>query len=420
MASEIVMPRLSDSMEEGTVLQWFVSEGDPVVSGEPLVEVETDKASVTYESEVEGVVLAIGVRAGESAAVGAVIAVVGQPGETVAPASVDSPSSPAETPSPAGSLSSADRANGTGGAAVSAPATSPAGRTKASPLARRIAAELEVDLSEVVGTGPQGRVVRADVERAASAQVGGTDRVPIDDQALGADQGPPAEGAPTRRPLTRIQQTIARRMSQSRATVPDFELRAEVDMTDLVALREQLRVAIDVLPSYNDFIVKAAALALRESPRVNGSYRDGEIEEHAHVNVGIAVAGEDALVVPTIVDADRKSVPEIAAASRELAAKVRDGSISPADLAGGTFTVSNLGMYGIDSFSAVINAPQAAILAVGSLRLRAVADDEGAIVARRTIHLSLACDHRILYGADGARFLNRVRELLENPAGLLL
>lgn len=441
MATEIVMPRLSDSMEEGTVLQWFVSEGDPVVNGEPLVEVETDKASVTYESEVDGTVLAISVPAGESAAVGSVIAVVGQPGETVAAPSGSSSPSGADRPSPternapperefvpepsassSGSPLSADGANGAGRELVSAPR---AGRPKASPLARRIAAELEVDLSTVAGTGPQGRIVRADVERAAAggqvvSQDGGQGGAPVHAEAPAAEHRPSAQGESARRPLTRIQQTIARRMAQSRATVPDFELRVEVDMTDLVTMREQLRAYPESLPSFNDFIVKAVALALREFPRVNGSYRDGEIEEHSQVNVGIAVAGEDALVVPTVTDADRKSVRDIAAASRELAAKVRDGSISPAELAGGTFTVSNLGMYGIDSFSAVINPPQAAILAVGSLRPRAVATEDGTIVARSTVHLSLACDHRILYGADGARFLHRVQELLEHPLGLLL
>jgi pyruvate dehydrogenase E2 component (dihydrolipoamide acetyltransferase) len=451
VATEIVMPRLSDSMEDGTVLQWFVSEGDPVVSGEPLVEVETDKASVTYESEVDGTVLAISVPAGESAAVGAVIAVVGQPGEKVAPPPTRSPSSRADGPapternapperefvpepsSPPGSTGStgstgsaerlplsAERANGAGRESVSARPGQP-GRAKASPLARRVAAELDVDLSTVAGTGHQGRVVRADVERAAaSVALDDGAGTPRPDDALAAGRGAPVSAEGARRPLTRMQQTIARRMAQSRATVPDFELRAEVDMTELVTLREQLRAATDSLPSYNDFIVRAVALALREFPRVNGSYRDAQIEEHAQVNVGIAVAGEETLVVPTIFNADAKSVRQIAAASRELAAKVRDGSISPGELAGGTFTVSNLGMYGVDSFSAVINAPQAAILAVGSLRMRAVADEDGTILARRTVHLSLACDHRILYGADGARFLHRVRELLEHPACLLL
>ncbi|HZE06569.1 MAG TPA: 2-oxo acid dehydrogenase subunit E2, partial [Solirubrobacteraceae bacterium] len=185
-------------------------------------------------------------------------------------------------------------------------------------------------------------------------------------------------------------------------------------------LREQLREATDTVPSYNDFIVRAVALALREFPRVNGSYQDAELHEHGRINVGIAVAAEDALVVPTIFDADSKSVAEIASHSRTLAARVRDGSITPAELAGSTFSVSNLGMYGVDSFSAVINAPQAAILAVGSLRPRPVVTADGSVAARNTVNLSLACDHRILYGADGARFLGRLRELLEAPLRLLL
>lgn len=401
MATEIVMPRLSDSMEEGTVLQWFVAEGDAVAEGEPLVEVETDKASVTYESEVSGTLLSIGVPAGASAAVGATIAVVGAAQENgtgaVRAAVAAAPMARAQASPPARRVAAA-----------------PTTRVKASPLARRVAGELGIDLSTLTGTGPQGRVIRADVERRADAVGGGGGGGDTDGAA------PPAADETTRRPLTRMQQTIARRMAESRATVPDFELRAEVDMTALVALREQLRQVSDPVPSYNDFIIRAAALALREFPRVNGSYRDAELHEHARVNVGIAVAAEDALVVPTIFDADAKSVAEIAAASRELAGRVRDGSITPAELAGSTFSVSNLGMYGVDSFSAVINAPQAAILAVGSLRPRAVVSAEGAVVARNTVNLSLACDHRILYGADGARFLARLRELLEQPLRLLI
>ncbi|HET9719855.1 MAG TPA: dihydrolipoamide acetyltransferase family protein [Solirubrobacteraceae bacterium] len=449
MATEIVMPRLSDSMEEGTVLQWFVSVGDRVAEGEPLVEVETDKASVTYESEVDGTLLAIQAEAGASIAVGAVMALVGQAGEEVA-----APAGAAQAPasdhapdrSPAGSPESSGRGSSASPAQLRDRPAPASGRAKASPLARRIAAQLDVDLSSLAGSGPQGRVLRADVERAAAGgEVGttgpgsaGSGRRPASNGATeisaspsGAGGDGPGTGRPSgappaskgqgsRRPLTRMQQTIARRMAQSRATVPDFELRAEIDMTELVALREQLRATAAAVPSYNDFIVKAAAFALREFPRVNGSYLDGAIEEHPRINIGIAVAGEDSLVVPTIFDADRKSVGEIAAQSRQLAASVRDGSITPAELSGGTFSVSNLGMYGIDSFSAVVNAPQAAILAVGSLRLRPAVAADGSIVARQTMHVSLACDHRILYGADGARFLRRLVELLEQPLGLLI
>jgi pyruvate dehydrogenase E2 component (dihydrolipoamide acetyltransferase) len=436
MAVEIVMPHLSDSMEEGTVVHWFVSAGDTVAEGDPLLEVETDKATVTYEAEQDGTVLSLTAQEGESIAVGAVIAVIGAPGEAVP---VASPGAQAVAEAAANAGDGAGDGDGAASALattatvasppVGVPAAGSTGRrVKASPLARRVAAEFGVDLASLVGSGPHGRVIRSDVERsvAASPATGGKLPMPPTPAAAAATEasGPPsadgARGATTRTSLSRLQQTIARRMAQSRATVPDFELRCEVDMTATVALRAQIRDVADPPPSYNDFIVKAAATALREFPRVNSAYRDEMFEHYERVNVGIAVAAEDALVVPTIFDADVRSLSQIAAAARELAGKVRDGSISPAELAGGTFSVSNLGMHGIDSFTAVVNAPQAAILAVGSLKQRPIVDEAGAIVARPTLQLTLACDHRILYGADGARFLGRIRDLLQAPVGMLI
>jgi pyruvate dehydrogenase E2 component (dihydrolipoamide acetyltransferase) len=394
VALEIAMPRLSDSMEEGTILRWFVREGDSVDEGQPLAEVETDKATVVYEAQSGGVVLALRAAEGTTVAVGTPIAVLGAADEEMAPAPV------------AG-----------------------ARRAKASPLARRIAVDRGIDLLAVAGTGPEGRIIKADLDRhTPRPEAAPLTAEPLTAEALTAEargaSPEPADGAKgpaTHHELTRLQQTVARRMSESRATVPDIELRSEVDAGELVDLRERLREVSDPVPSLNDFIVRAAAMALRAFPRVNGAYRDGGLETYARVNVGIAVAADDALVVPTICDADTKSVADIAQEARALAARVRDGSITPAELSGGTFTVSNLGMYGVDSFSAVINPPQAAILAVGALRLRPVAQqDSGRIVARPTIQLTLACDHRIVYGVDGARYLTRVRELLERPLSLLL
>jgi pyruvate dehydrogenase E2 component (dihydrolipoamide acetyltransferase) len=379
MALEIVMPRLSDSMEEGTIVAWLVRAGDQVDEGQPLVEVETDKASVVYEAQSAGVLIELRAAEGESVAVGAPIAVLGEAGENIEV-----------------------------GAQVAG-----ARRPKASPLARRIAAERGVDLAAVAGSGPKGRVTRADVDRAAPAL--GSTPAPAPAAVNGA------KGGSTVHPLSRSQQTIARRMAESRATVPDIELRAEVQAHELAALREQLRGVTDPTPSLNDFIIKASALALRRFPRVNAAYRDGAVERFERVNVGVAVAAEETLLVPTVFDADAKSVVEIGNEARTLAARARDGSITPAELAGATFTVSNLGMFGIDSFSAVINPPQSAILAVGTMRRRPVVDEEsGSIVARPTLQLTLACDHRVLYGADGARFLTYVRELLERPLSLLL
>jgi pyruvate dehydrogenase E2 component (dihydrolipoyllysine-residue acetyltransferase) len=393
MALEIVMPRLSDSMEEGTIVAWLVRAGDHVDEGQPLVEVETDKASVVYEAQAAGVLIELRAAEGESVRVGLPIAVLGESGQD---------------------LKVGVRAGEVGDR-----------RPKASPLARRIAAERGVDLSAVAGSGPKGRVIRADVDRAAAAAVGSA--APGSAAPGSAPRGPAparvngAKGGSTVHPLSRTQQTIARRMAESRATVPDIELRAEVQAYELASLRAQLREVTDPAPSLNDFIIKASALALRRFPRVNAAYRDGGVEKFERVNVGVAVAAEETLLVPTVFDADAKSVVEIGTEARTLAARARDGSITPAELAGATFTVSNLGMFGIDSFSAVINPPQSAILAVGALRRRPVVDEEsGSIVARPTLQLTLACDHRVLYGADGARFLTYVRELLERPLSLLV
>jgi pyruvate dehydrogenase E2 component (dihydrolipoamide acetyltransferase) len=435
-------------MEEGTILKWLVAEGDQVRAGEPLVEVETDKAVVTHEADAAGTVLGLTVGEGSTVPVGAPIAVLGDVGESLpqrgssealavagsseAPDAAGSSEALAvagssEAPDAAGSAEPPGRASSS--ATPPAPSQTPPARVKASPLARRIAAELQVDISALPGSGPRGRVIRADVERAATANGDGI--VPAASPPPNVEGTAPSPAAPAepgaakgqarRQDLTRVQRTVARRMAESRATVPDIELRAEVDMTAAVALREQLRdAAVEVLPSLNDLIVKAAALALRDFPRVNGAYRDSQFETYSRINVGIAVAGEDALVVPTVFDADTKSLGTIASTTRALAARVRDGTITPSELAGATFTVSNLGMHGIDSFSAVINPPQAAILAVGSLRRRPIVDESGEIVAHQTIQLSLACDHRIVYGVDGARFVARLRELLERPLSLLL
>ena len=420
MAVEVVMPRLSDSMEEGTVLAWLVAEGEEVRAGQPIVEIETDKATVTHDADVDGVLLRIVCAVGETVPLGATIAVIGEPGEG-APDGLGGAS--AAPPVPADPVP----------AAPVAPAKAPAangnaaGRVPASPVARRTARALGVDLAAVLGTGPKGRIVRSDVEAAAltvappapvPAPAAAPDPVALPAVATSAPDT--ARGTAEVTELSRLQKTIARRMAESRATVPEFELRVDVDMQAAVELREGLReLGADPLPSYNDMVVKAAARCLREFPRVNSAYRDGVLETFPRINVGVAVAADDALIVPTVADADTRSLGDIARTTRALAAKVRDGSVTPAELAGGTFTVSNLGMFGIDSFSAVINMPQAAILAVGALAKRpVVVDDE--IVVRPVMTLTLACDHRVLYGADGARFLARLRELLEQPLSFAL
>ena len=430
MAVDVTMPRLSDSMEEGTVLRWLKSVGDEVKRGDELVEIETDKANMTYEATDEGTLLEILADEGSTLPIGEPIARIGEPGEAGEkqpsagkPANGSQPGraqpAPAEAPQ-----ATVERPR-----SAPAPSTDGDGRVKASPVARRMARELNVELDRVQGSGPGGRIVKADVEAAAGSQ----QALPTPAQPAtrgeapsGAEGGeaPRAKGEVQVVELTRLQATVARRMAESKATVPHFYLSMEIDMTEGVKLRARLKeIAAEgqPVPTFNDMVVKACARALRDFPRANGSYRDGHLELYSRVNVGVAVAAQDALVVPTIFDADMKSLGEIAARSRELAQKVRDGKITPPELSGGTFTVSNLGMFGISNFSAVINPPQAAILAVGALEPKAVVDSETRRVAvRDMMGVTIACDHRILYGADGAQFLGRVRDLLEQPLALAL
>jgi len=397
---DVVMPRLSDSMEEGTILQWMKQVGDQVEVGDELVEIETDKANMAYESDLAGTLTEIVVQEGETVPIGAPIARVGE-GDGAEPArsGAEEKAEPATEPV----------------VAPARPAEEGGGqRPKASPLARRLAQERGLDLAGVKGSGPGGRIVKADVEKAGAAPAA---------PAQGAGPGPEtAKGQVSYEELSKLQATIARRMAESKATAPHFYLQAEVDMSRAVEARRRLKAAApegEVVPSFNDMVVKACALALRGHPRANGAYRDGRFELHSRVNVGVAVAALDALVVPTVFDADRKGLRQIAEDSRALAQRVRDGQITPPELSGATFTVSNLGMYGIDSFAAVINPPQAALLAVGAIAERPVVRN-GELTSAQMMSVNLACDHRILYGAPAAEFLARIRSLLEEPLSLAL
>jgi pyruvate dehydrogenase E2 component (dihydrolipoamide acetyltransferase) len=443
---EIVMPRLSDSMEEGTILSWLKQVGDEVAVGEELVEIETDKANMAYEADVAGTLTEILAQEGETLAIGTPIAIVGDEGaeaadagdRSAAPVAAGDPPPPAVAKaSSAAGPPTAPPAEGSSGADAEgsdvyeeAPAEGAAGqaRVKASPLARRLAKERGVDLSRVAGSGPSGRVVKKDVEGAAEAEASAPptptpqDGVGGDGAGRTAEQPETAKGTVTVEELTKLQQVVARRMAESKATAPHFYLQATVDMSAAVEGRAHLKELAsegEVVPSFNDMVVKACALALREFPRANGAYRDGRFELYSRVNVGVAVAGQDALVVPTIFDADKKGLRQIATETRELASRVREAKITPPELSGGTFTVSNLGMYGVSNFSAVINGGQAGILAVGEISERPVVRD-GEIAAAQLMEVTLACDHRILYGADGAQFLARIRALLEEPISLAL
>ncbi|MDQ3933312.1 MAG: 2-oxo acid dehydrogenase subunit E2 [Actinomycetota bacterium] len=487
MATDVTMPRLSDSMEEGTILKWLVEEGGEVKKGEPLVEIETDKANMTYDADTSGVLIEVVADEGDTLPIGEVIARIGEEGEKPSGAKGEDSASEEEDEGDASGedaededasaerddeedasgddAPSGDEGGGEGGdrPAKREPATASSGgenpvggpsgarsassassgngasaegeRIKASPVARRMASDLGVELAQLEGSGPGGRIVKADVEAAAKGDGKPKEAAPAEDdggapekeeeakepakaEAKAAESG--AKGDVETQDLTRLQKTVSRRMAESKATAPDYTLHMQVDMSLCVELRKRLKEVEDPAPSFNDMIVKAAANALREHPRVNGAYRDGRFELYSHVNVGVAVAAQDTLVVPTIFEADTKSLGEIARQARALIEKVRDGKITPPEVSGGTFTVSNLGMYGVDAFSAVINPPQAAILTVGSLKKRPIVDEDGRVVARDTLTLSMVSDHRILYGADAAQFLARVRELLEQPLALAL
>jgi pyruvate dehydrogenase E2 component (dihydrolipoamide acetyltransferase) len=428
-AQDIVMPRLSDSMEEGTILKWLVDDGAEVRRGQEIAEIETDKATMAFEADADGPLHLVAAE-GDTLAIGALIARIGGDagGDGAPPAAAPQPAAPGEQPAappaPDAEPAAATPTSGNGSHQAGA-------RVKASPVARRLAAGAGLDLAELIGTGPGGRIVKADVEAAVQAPTAEPATAPAPAPApepaaarpeptAARSDGASGRGEVTVQELTRTQQLVARRMAESRATIPDFTLTTDVDMTDAVALRAQLKAAAgegDPVPSYNDMVVKAAALALRAHPRANASYKDGRFELYSRVNVGVAVAAQDALVVPTVFDADSKSLGRIARDTRALAERVRDGQVTPPELSSGTFTVSNLGMYGVTHFTAVVNPPQAAILAVGALAERPAVRD-GELVTRQVMTVTLACDHRILYGADAAEFLATIRARLEAPLGL--
>jgi pyruvate dehydrogenase E2 component (dihydrolipoamide acetyltransferase) len=443
--SQITMPQLSESMVEGTIVKWFAGDGDLVHIGDDLIEIETDKSTVSYESESEGI-LKIEAPEGSTCEVGAVI------GQITPVASVRH--SLDEDPDPESSevdshadireesptfalLEGSEPLNIAPDSLLrkedsSVPPLNPR-IDLTTPLARRSAVAYGVALDGIEGTGPRGRILRRDVLSAAGVKV---DQLPHRDStasqsparqdqdnryASSESQARGEKGDLTVTSLTRLQQTVARRMTEAKATIPHFQLECEVAMDDLLELRSQLKKTPSdhMRPSLNDLIIKACAIALRNHPLANGSYTEAGLEFHSRVNVGFAVAIGGGLIVPTVLDADAKSVTSIATTTQALAQQARSGSIAPADLSGATFTVSNLGMYGVTSMVPIINPPQAAILGVGTLR-DSLALADGAVTSHRITTLTLSCDHRILYGSDAAEFLMEIRRLIEAPLSLLL
>jgi pyruvate dehydrogenase E2 component (dihydrolipoamide acetyltransferase) len=444
VATKVVMEALSPTMEEGRLVEWKKQAGEPVAVGDILAEVETDKAVMELVARVGGVLLRHTVEAGATVPVSAEVAVIGDASEggpasdAVAPPADRQATQPAPNKNRPESMPPAlpPLGDGTGETAVAAPPKpapkrapepapepapkvdapppAPAGdRVKASPLARRIAADRGIDLGSVHGSGPEGRVVARDLEGAADAAVEGS-AAPRQPAGLPARPAP-AEGF-TDLPLTQIRKTIAKRLAQSIGPIPTFYLTSEVDLERAAELRGELPE--EGRPSFNDIIIKAAAMALRQHPMVNAWWQDDRIRQWHDVHVSMAVAIDEGLITPVIRHADRKSLREISAEAKDLARRARERKLAPDEYTGGTFSVSNLGMLDIDEFTAVINPPEAAILAVGRIAPKAVVHD-GQVVARRRLRLTMSCDHRIVDGATGATFLKTLKQMLENPLALV-
>jgi len=414
MISEVVMPQMGADMTEGTIVRWLKNESEPVERGEIIAEIETDKANVEIEAFESGVFRKVLVGEGATVSVGTVIAVIASPEEDLsqyegaAVAAKPAVAAAAEARPPA---AAAKPAQPPAQAAAPAPTN---GRVRASPVARKLAQEKGIDLAQLRGSGPDGRIVRRDVEAAI-------ERGPAAPAGAPAPPMAAAAGPPQVVPMSRIRQTIARRMSQSKREAPHYYITLDIDMTEAERIRRQLNEAVDGYPhvSVNDLIVKASAIALARHPIFNTWFVEGEVRQHQAINVCIAIALEEGLIAPAILDCQSKTLAQIAEASRSLAERARSGALKPEEYSGGTFTISNLGMYDIESLIAIIQPPQTAILGVGSVRETPVVRD-GQVTVAQLMKVALSADHRVTDGAQGAQFLNEIRRFLESPAALLV
>jgi pyruvate dehydrogenase E2 component (dihydrolipoamide acetyltransferase) len=464
MAIAVEMPKMSDTMEEGVLVAWLAEEGDTVTAGDVIAQVETDKATMDLEVYDDGVLLKRVIDEGSSVAIGGLIAVLGKEGEDpaeilakygsgdgAAPAakSDDKKSDDKKSDDKKGDDKSDAKADSKPESSSDSPAKDDSdeasgadmassgdgdGRIKSSPLARRLASEHGIELSKVSGSGPEGRIVRRDIEAAMGSDAPARSEKPAAreesataprPQAGEAKAAPAPDGRAEDRSISQMRKTIARRLAESKFTAPHFYLTVDVDMKKALAFRKQINEVSEAKGlariSVNDLITKACAFALRKHPYVNASYleKEGVLRFHDDVNVAIAVAIDEGLVTPVVRNADRKGLAEIAAETRELAGKARDRKLDPSDWEGSTFTTSNLGMFGIEEFTAIINPPNACILAIGGIRDEAVVRD-GQVVPGKRMKLTLSCDHRIVDGASGAEFLGTVRSMLEEPMNMLL
>ena len=417
----VTMPRLSDTMEEGTVATWLKKVGDTVNEGDILAEIETDKATMEFESFQSGTLLYVGLKEGESAKVDALLAIIGPAGTDVSslasnfsantkeakkeepPKSVETPTS--EPKKETVTSSAVEKSHNTSQANASN------GRLFVSPLAKKMADEKGINLSQIQGTGENGRIVKRDVENFTPATVSSN-------AAVGKFV-PSGQEDFDEKPNSQMRKVIAKRLAESKFTAPHYYLNVEFDMDNAIAFREQFNTLPDTKISYNDMVVKACALALKQHPQVNSQWFADKMRLNNHVHIGVAVAVEDGLVVPVVKFANEQSLPQIGAAVKDFAGRARNKKLTPAEMEGSTFTVSNLGMFGIESFTSIINQPNSAILSVGNIIQKPVVKD-GQIVVGNTMKLSLACDHRTVDGATGALFLQTLKGYIENPVTMLV
>ena len=455
MTTELTMPQMGYDMQEGTVVRWLKAEGSNVEIGEPVAEIETDKAVVEFESYAEGVLQKIVVNEGTTVPVGEVIAIVGEDSEVVG--TTAEPESPAPVAEPELTEEETHAAIPLGAASMppsdgtETPAESEepgeSRRVLATPVARQIAAEAGIDLGAVEGTGPGGRVTKDDVQRVVDAMTEPepepeveAEPEPVEAEAeveaepepepepikAEAEVEPEPEPEPADEelvPLSKMRQQIARVTIRSKSEKPHFYVNTDVDMTATMALRAQINQAMaadGVRATVNDLIIAASVLALKRYPKFNAYYEDGGIRMNDDVNVGVAMAVEEGLILPAIVGAGGMSLKEIAQASKDLSERAQQGTLSPQEYSGGTFAISNMGMMGVTSFVAIIQPPQSAVLAVGAVQKRPVVTDDDQIVVRQMMTATLSADHRIVDGAEGAMFLNEIKDLLENPLGIIL
>ena len=409
----IIMPKMGDAMEEGTLVRWLKSEGDTVSEGEPIAEIATDKATVEIEAPGAGVLKGIRVQEGAVVPVNTPLAYILQEGESL----------PDDTNGKA--TAAAPTATAPAPAAPSTTTSAPAprdgeARLLASPLARKIAAEHGVDLAQVQGTGPKGRIVERDVLAYIEARKAAAP-APAPAPAPATPAPAPVAAAEVRtEPLNRLRQITAQRTTEAHQTIPHFYLTMEIDMENALALRQQLnQIDGSVRVSVNDLIVKACAVALEQHPVVNARYQDGQLVHPDGIHIGIAVAVEQGLLVAVVKHCEGKALRRIAQEAQALIQKARDGKLLPDEMTGNTFTISNLGMFGIEQFTAIINPPASAILAVGATQRVPVVSDDGTITSRQRMKVTMSCDHRVIDGAVGAQFLQTLKQILENPLLML-